>query len=156
MTIEESQTAGMASHPFLSGLDADALRLLARCAANLRFPAGAVICRQGEAATHFYLIQHGRVALDLYESRHGSHTIQTLEAGEVLGWSWLVEPYRWQFDARAIDLVRVVSLDAACLREVCDASPVLGYTIVKRLTRVMAQRLTATRLQLMDLYGTRT
>ena len=74
----------------------------------------------------------------------------------MLGWSWLVEPYRWQVDARAIDLVRVVSLDAACRREVCDASPVLGYTIVKRLTRVMAQRLTATRLQLMDLYGTRT
>ncbi|MFZ4629566.1 MAG: cyclic nucleotide-binding domain-containing protein [Blastocatellia bacterium] len=156
MTIEEPQTAGMASHPFLRGLDADALHLLAKCASNIRFPAGSVIFRQGGEATHFYLLQHGRVALDLYESRHGSHTIETLEAGEVLGWSWLIEPYRWQFDARAVELVRAISLDAACLREVCDTHPVLGYTIVKRLTLVVAERLTATRLQLMDLYGTRT
>ena len=74
---------------------------------------------------------------------------------DVLGWSWLIPPYRWRFDARAIDLTRAIALDGKCLRGKCDQDPRLGYELLKRVAAIMAERLHATRLQMLDVYGAR-
>jgi hypothetical protein len=82
-------------------------------------------------------------------------TIETIGEGEVLGWSWLFPPYRWQFDAQAVGLVRAIAFDGRCLRGKCEEDHDLGYWLMQRFAQVMSQRLQATRLQLLDLYGTR-
>jgi CRP/FNR family transcriptional regulator, cyclic AMP receptor protein len=82
-------------------------------------------------------------------------TIQTLGVGEVLGWSWLFPPYRWLFDARTIELTRAIALDGKCLRAKCDEDHHLGYEMVKRFAQVIIERLQASRLQLLDVYGVR-
>ena len=79
--------------------------------------------------------------------------IQSREAGEVTGWSWLIPPYRWHFDARAMDLTRAIALDGKCLREKFEKDHDLGYELMKRFALVIAERLDATRFQLMDVYG---
>jgi hypothetical protein len=79
--------------------------------------------------------------------------IDTAEEGEVLGWSWLVPPYRWTFDGRAVDDVRAVSFDGACLRGKCADDPVLGYDFLQRVLGVMSARLHSARVRLLDLYG---
>lgn len=79
-------------------------------------------------------------------------TVQTVGPGEVLGWSWLVPPYRWQFDCRAADAVRGLTFDAEWLRERCEQDHELGYLLLKQLVIVIASRLAATRLQFRDLY----
>jgi hypothetical protein len=79
--------------------------------------------------------------------------IGTLEAGEVLGWSWLFAPYHWHFDARAVGVVRATAFDGACLRGKCDDDPRLGYELMRRFAAVMIDRLQWTRLQLLDVYG---
>jgi len=82
-------------HHFFQGMQDEYLKLLAGCASNVRFDAGQFVLREGEEAHQFYLIRHGKVALEVFAPERGSITIQTLGEGEVLGWSWLVPPYRW-------------------------------------------------------------
>lgn len=85
--------------------------------------------------------------------KRGAITIQTLSAGDVLGWSWLFPPYHTHFGARAIEPIRALSLDAKCLRNKCEEDHDLGYEFMKRFSEVVIQRLQATRLQLLDVYG---
>jgi CRP-like cAMP-binding protein len=143
----------LAEHPFSCGLPASALRLMVGCATNVRFDPGAYLFRTGEAADRFFIVRHGEVAIEVYEPGRGRITIDTAGEGEVLGWSWLVPPHRWLFEGRAVTLVRAIALDGACLREKCEANHDLGYELLKRVTHVIADRLAAARLQLLDLYG---
>jgi CRP/FNR family cyclic AMP-dependent transcriptional regulator len=139
--------------PVFHGLRAEDLKLLAGCAGNVHFNAGAVLFREGDAADRFFLIRHGSVALELYVPARGPAIIETLEAGEVAGWSWLFPPYRWHFDARALTSVRATAFDGACLRGKCEDDPKLGYELMSRFAQVLIERLQWTRLRLLDLYG---
>jgi CRP/FNR family transcriptional regulator, cyclic AMP receptor protein len=139
--------------PFFAGLDPAAIELMVGCARNTHFRPGEVLFRNGDAADTFYVIRRGRVALDLHDPQRVSLTIATLDPGDVVGWSWLVPPYRWMFDARAVGEVSAVAFDGACLRGKCDQDPVLGYALLQRVTHVMYERLQETRMRLLDLYG---
>ncbi len=143
----------LARHPFFAGLDAQTLDLLSGCAANMRFKPGDYIAREGDPADHFYIIRSGRISIEIRTPNRGPHPLQTIGAGDVLGWSWLVPPHRWHFDGRAIDPVRAIGLDAECLRARCDDNHQLGYRLLSRFAGVMTKRLKATRMQLMDVYG---
>ena len=91
--------------------------------------------------------------MELSAPGRGTVTFQTVGAGEILGVSWLIPPYRWTYDARAIELTRAIGIDAACLRGKCEADHDLGYEMMKRFMPVLIQRLQATRLQILDVYG---
>jgi CRP/FNR family transcriptional regulator, cyclic AMP receptor protein len=143
----------LADVPVLQSLDADEIALVAGCGKNTHFAAGDLLFRDGAPADVFFVIRHGSVALELHVPARGTVTIETLEAGELLGWSWLFPPYRWHFDARALADVRATEFDAACLRGKCDADPVLGYRLMGRFAQVIIERLQATRLRLLDVYG---
>ena len=143
----------LAKHPFFGGLDQRYLELAVGCASNMRFDAGEFIFRQGEQANHFYLIREGKVSLEVYVPGRGSLTIQTLMGGDILGWSWLVPPYRMMFDARAAEMTRAIVLDGKCLRDKCEADHELGYELLKRVAPVLGQGLDATRVRLLDIYG---
>lgn len=140
-------------HPFLQGLQQPHLDLIVGCAKNVRFDTGEFIFKEGQEATEFYLIRHGKVSLEIYAAEKGHITVQTIGEGEVLGWSWLIPPYNWQFDARAQEMTRAISLDGLCLRNKCEADHDLGYELLKRFSYVVSQRLESTRLQLLDVYG---
>lgn len=143
----------LATHPFFRDLEPRFLQLIVGCASNVRFPAGAFLCREGEAANQFFLIRHGKVALHLFIPERGSLTVETVEAGEVLGWSWLFPPYRWRFDAQALELTRAIAFDGQCLRGKCETDHDLGYALMQRFAQVVVDRLQTARLQLLDLYG---
>ena len=145
--------AVVAESPVFAGLEQDHLELIAGCASNIVFSAGDYLFREGDPADTFYLVRHGRVTLETFVPGRGAVTIQTVEEGDIVGWSWLFPPYRWHFDARALDLVRAVVFGAACLRDKCDADRVFGYEIMHRFSPLMLERLQATRLQLLDVYG---
>jgi CRP/FNR family transcriptional regulator, cyclic AMP receptor protein len=142
----------VAEHPFTRGLDGRYVELLEGCASNAVFKTGEFIFRDGGEADQFYLIRHGKAALEVYAAERGSIPIMTVGAGEVLGWSWLFPPYRWQFDARAVELTRAIGLDGKCLRQKCDQDHELGYELMKRVVQVVEQRLQAARLQLLNIY----
>jgi CRP/FNR family cyclic AMP-dependent transcriptional regulator len=149
----ESLEQIMAESSFLQGLQPEYLKLITGCASNVRFDGGQYLFREGEEAEKFFIIRHGRIGLEIYSPDRGAITIQTLEAGDILGWSWLVPPYQWRFDAKATELVRAVALDGKCLRTKCEEDHNLGYALLKRFAHIIEQRLEATRLQLLDVYG---
>jgi len=148
-TLEPS----LASQPFFEGLSEPQLALLTGCTTNAVFNAGDFVFREGQPADRFYLLRHGRVGLEISPPAGGPLTIETLEEGEVLGFSWLFPPYKSRFDARALTLVRALSLDGACLRGKCEEDKALGYELMKRFAPLIIARLESTRLQLLDVYG---
>lgn len=140
-------------HKFFAGLEPGHLSLLVGCAANEVFPEDAFLFREGEPAHTFYLIREGKVALEIAAPGRGALVVQTLGEGDVAGFSWLIAPHRWEFDGRAVEQVRAVRMDGACLRAKFDNDPRLGYELMRRFARLTVNRLQATRLQLLDVYG---
>jgi CRP-like cAMP-binding protein len=145
----------LAEHPFLKGLAPEHVKLLAGCASNAAFQPGQFLFRSGEPSNTFYIVRQGKVSVEIGQGGNPPLGIQTAGEGDVLGWSWLIPPHIWRFDGRAIELTRVIALDGACLRGKCDADHDLGYELLKRFSRILTQRLEATRLQLLDLYSVR-
>jgi CRP/FNR family transcriptional regulator, cyclic AMP receptor protein len=144
----------LAAHPFFEGLDPAHLEVLVGCATNMRFDPGTYLFHAGEEANQFFLLRDGRIALELAAPGQTPLVLQTLGQGDILGWSWLIPPYHWMFDAVAVEQARAVGLDGKCLRGKCEADHDLGYELLKRFAHIMEDRLEATRLQLLDLYGT--
>jgi CRP-like cAMP-binding protein len=143
----------VSEHPFFADLEEGFCTLVAGCAKNVRFEAGQYLFHEGEAADQLYLIRHGRVALELAAPGHAM-TFQTLGEGEIVGVSWLIPPYRWAYDAKALELTRAIAMDANCLRGKCEDDHDLGYELMKRFMPILLQRLHATRMQILDVYGT--
>jgi CRP-like cAMP-binding protein len=143
----------LAEHPFLKGLNQRHLNIIVGCASNVSFDAEQYILHEGEEAANFYIIYKGKVALEIFTSDRGPITIQTIGEGDVLGWSWLIPPYHWHYDAKAIEPTSAIALDAKCLRAKCEEDHDLGYELLKRFAHVITRRLEATRLQLLDVYG---
>jgi CRP-like cAMP-binding protein len=144
----------LAAHPFFHELAPAHLDLLVGCAANRRFDVGRFLLRAGEEANEFFLLRDGKVALELTAPGRAPLVLETLGAGDILGWSWLIPPYTWMFDAVAIEDTRAIALDGKCLRGKCEGDHDLGYELLKRFAHIMERRLQAARLQLLDLYGT--
>lgn len=142
----------LGEHEFFTGLTPEYLDLIAGCGQNVVFPASELIFREGDPADHFYVLRQGRVALAVHAPGR-EIVVATVGPGDVLGWSWLFPPHRWRFDAHALEPVRAVALDGVCLRGKCDDDPRLGYELMRRFARIMADRLDATRMQLLDVYS---
>jgi CRP/FNR family transcriptional regulator, cyclic AMP receptor protein len=155
MTMETLENV-LSEHPFVKGLPERYLELLVGCCANARFEVGEIILREGEPAHQFFLIRQGKVVLEIYSPERGPMMVLTLGPGEALGWSWLFPPYRWKFDARAVEQTRAFVIEAECLRKKCEEDHDFGYEILKRFLHMVEERLEATRLQLMNVYETNT
>ena len=144
----------IAEHPFIKGLESRYLEFLVGCAANVRFEPGQFVFREDGEANQCYLIREGKVTLEIDAPPRGSVTIQTLGGGDVLGWSQLFPPYRWKFSARAIEPTLAIALDGKCLREKSEEDHDLGYELLQRFSRVIHERLDASRLRLIKIYAT--
>jgi hypothetical protein len=140
------------AHPFFKNLNPRYVHLFTDCACFERFGPGQDIFREGQQANRFYIIHNGRVALETFVPRSGSTTVQTIDAGGALGWSWLYSPYQWQFSARALDPVEAVAFGAASLREKADEHHDFGYDLLLRVGRVMLETLQGTRRKLVEFY----
>jgi len=148
----ENLKRSLAEHPFFADLSSEHLDTIVGCAKNVRFNAGEFLFREGESADQFYLIKQGKVSVETFVPNKGALTIDRVDEGEVLGWSWLFPPYRWHFDARALELTRAISLDGKCLREKKEKDHELGYVLMTFFAQIMENVLQATRLQLVDMY----
>ncbi|HLA44553.1 MAG TPA: cyclic nucleotide-binding domain-containing protein [Aggregatilineales bacterium] len=143
----------LADHKFFEGLTPQHLELIAGCGENMRFDAGDYLFRESEPSDLFFVLRYGAVAVEVSDPRKGRISIQTVTEGEVLGWSWLFEPYLWHYDARAMTLIRAIAIHGDCLRGKCESDHDFGYEMMKRFAGIMVQRLQATRLQVLDVYG---
>jgi CRP-like cAMP-binding protein len=142
----------LGDHPFLREIPPDALAKLADCTHEASFPAGAFMFREGAPANRLYLLQSGRVVLEIAAPGRGTLRVETLGAGDILGLSWLFPPYRWQTDAHVVEPVTALVVDTGCLRGKLDEDPALGYAVMKSLAHQLYERLERVRMQRLDVY----
>lgn len=144
----------VALHPFAQELTSDQVVAVADCATVVHLDADTFVFREGDRADACYLLRAGRVGLQLH-APDGPLVVETLAGERVLGWSWLVPPHRWRFDAVAIDDVDALRLDARCLRRRFYDDPALGFAVSRVLLATVSDRLEHTRIRLLDVYGHR-
>jgi CRP-like cAMP-binding protein len=140
----------MSPHPFFSGMCDHHIKLLAESMHPTRFRKDTYVFREGELANRFYLIQHGRIALESSDGGEVKIDVQTLSDGDMLGWSWLFPPHNWRFDAHAIEDTDALAVIGVRLRELCETDKTLGYEVMKRVAEVLVHRLQITRLKLIS------
>lgn len=138
----------LGGHPFLKGVDARHLKVLAQSAIPTQFEKDQLIFKAGEPANGFYLIESGKVELQGSVLEHGPIATDVVGPGEPLGWSWLFPPYLWHFDARAVEPTSAVCLSGIALRQHRDEDPELSHELFKRTCAVMAHRLQSARRKL--------
>jgi len=154
--LQPSPAELLAVHPFVVGMEESQVRRIAECLTTVtQFATDQAIFHSGGVARVLYLIRSGDVALEVAAPGAGTRIVATLHAGDALGWSWMFPPYRWAFDARALAPTEAIVIDGEKLRQCAAADHELGYQVVWRVAREMADRLQATRLQLLDVYGER-
>lgn len=141
--------ARLAEHPFLAGLRREDLARLAEGGALVEFDADSYILRQGRPGETFTLLLDGDVDLEV-AGAGPPLVLESLHAGDALGWSWLFPPHRWAFDAHCRTPVRAIALDARHLRALIDADPVLGRELTQRVAALVADRLRHARLQIVS------
>lgn len=144
----EPTPANLAEIPFLKDMSWQHLETLSACAMTVRFDADSHIFRTGDVANRFYILLSGKVQLESAERDMQPVPIQVIEAGDVLGWSWLFPPYHWRFDARTLEPVEALFFYGTRLREYAEQDPALCCSLMKRMTPVILSRLQATRAEL--------
>jgi CRP-like cAMP-binding protein len=143
--LKETITA----HPFFRDMKPEHLDIFAYGATAGKFQSEQILFREGEPASQFYLIESGRIALEAHEPADGTVLVQNLDAGDVLGWSWLFPPFVWHFRARAVQPTKAIILRGDHLLVTAERNHEFGYELMKRVAQVVIQRLQATRKQLL-------
>lgn len=142
----------LAAHPLLGDLDTASRELMAGCAVNVAFGEGERLLSAGDRADSFWIVRHGQVDVEIHGAGVGTLTIDRLGPDDLLGVSWIADPYIAEFDATARSRGSAIRFDAACLRGKCAADQALGHELYRRFAAALRDRLHATRLQLLDLY----
>jgi CRP/FNR family cyclic AMP-dependent transcriptional regulator len=149
MTVETSELEDrLAAHPFLKGMQPHEIKVLSQSALPTHFDTDQVIFKAGEPANGFYLIEKGKVILESAQPNLAPVMVDSVSAGEPLGWSWLFPPYEWQFDARAAEPTTALCFSGIMLRQHRDEDLTLSHELFKRMSDVMVRRLQAARRRL--------
>ena len=139
-------------HPFVEEFQPQHIEKLASMATRVRFERDQVIFREGDECGEFYLIMNGLVALEIAAPDHVLR-VQTLSAGDELGWSAILMGRRKHFQARALERSEALAFDGGELLIACKQDAAFGYVLMHRLLGVVSERLQATRLQVLDMYS---
>lgn len=137
------------NYAFFDGMHPEHLALLSEGARTCQYKAGELLFRQGDPASELYLIESGRIVLEAQGALHGTPPLQSLGAGEVVGWSWLFPPFVWHFQARAAEPTKTIVLNGAHLLVSAELDHDFGYELMKRVAQVVIRRLQAARKQLL-------
>lgn len=148
--IEQSTAEYLSDNEFFSGLSEEVVNYLSKCVSIRKIKKGQVLFRQGEHANTFYIVRNGQISIQIPAVMGPILEVQVLGADRVLGWSWLISPYQWSFQAKAVEDSELLEFDGAALLARCEQEPQFGYELLKKFAELMAQRLDAARQKMMD------
>lgn len=140
----------IADSQFFSGLNEAAIDFLAAHANRKQLDRGRTLFRQGDRAAHFFLILSGHLSLEIPALEGPPLELQDIGPGQIAGWSWLLPPNLWNFQARARSPVEVLAFDGAAVLAHCEEDSKFGYELVKRFSALMSERLQFARMKMMQ------
>jgi len=147
---EQSTAEYLSAHEFFSGLDEEVVKYLSESVSIREIKKGQVLFRHGEHADKFYIVRDGQISIQVPAVMGPTLAIQTLGADQVLGWSWLISPYQWSFQAKAEDDTILLEFDGIAILARCEQEPQFGYELLKKFAGLMSERLDAARQKMMD------
>jgi CRP/FNR family transcriptional regulator, cyclic AMP receptor protein len=148
--LNQSTAEYLSEHDFFSGFDDGILKFLCDCSSEFAIKKGQILFRQGENADKFYVIRSGLISIQMPAIMGPSLEIQTLRKDQVLGWSWLISPYKWNFQAMPEEDSELLMFDGTAILARCDQEPKFGYELLKKFTVLMSKRLDVARQKMMD------
>ena len=146
----QSITEYLSAHEFFSEFSDDSLKFLCECSSMREIKKGQILFLQGEHADKFYVVRSGRISLQMPAIMGPTLEIQAVDEDQVLGWSWLISPYQWNFQTKAEDDSELLQFDGAAILARCEQDPKLGFELVKKFAALMSMGLNAARLKMMD------
>jgi CRP/FNR family cyclic AMP-dependent transcriptional regulator len=147
---EVSIAKQLAGSKLLSGLAPAFLEFLTKHAQARHLEQDRVVFHTGDRAHHFYLVTSGHISIEVAAIEGPSLQLQDLGPGKVLGWSWLIPPNRWSFQARAKTPVDLIEIDGDAVLAECESNPKFGYELLKRFSALMSERLQHARQRMVD------
>jgi len=148
--ISDSIRAYLEQHEFVRGLSPEYLDLVEEHVTEEKFAPQQCVFAQDTEADHFYIVREGQVDVEIPSLVGAPAVLQSLSSGSVLGWSWLIPPYQWHFEARATKPSTLLVFDGKQLRDRCENDPAFGYEMLKRFAALMMNRLVAARIQVIE------
>ena len=146
----QSITEYLSAHEFFSEFSDDVLKFLCECSSTREIKKGQILFLQGEHADKFYVVRSGCISLQMPAIMGPTLEIQTVDEDQVLGWSWLISPYQWNFQTKAEEDSEFLQFDGAAILARCEQDPKLGFELVKKFAALMSVGLNAARLKMMD------
>jgi CRP/FNR family cyclic AMP-dependent transcriptional regulator len=146
----QSTTEYLSAHEFFSGLSDDVMKFLCECSSTRVIKKGQILFRQDENADKFYVVRNGRMSIQMPAIMGPTLEIQALGKDQVLGWSWLISPYKWNFQTSAEEDSELLQFDGAAILARCEQEPKFGYELLKKFAGLMSVRLSAARQKMMD------
>jgi len=147
---KDELTNYLRSHTIFSDLEPAHIEILAKHVTEKTFAAGDRLFRQQDSAESFYIVKEGSIKVEIPSINGPALEVQTLGVDEVLGWSWLIPPYRWTFEAKAERDSKVLMFDGKSLLQQCEKDSDFGYALMKRFTGLMSERLHSARIRMME------
>jgi CRP/FNR family cyclic AMP-dependent transcriptional regulator len=146
----QSTTEYLSAHEFFSEFSDDVLKFLCECSSTREIKKGHILFLEGEKADKFYVIRNGSISIQMPAIMGPAVDIQTLGKDRVLGWSWLISPYKWNFQTQAEQDSELLQFDGAAILARCEQEPKFGYELLKKFAGLMSVRLNAARQKMMD------
>ena len=145
-----STTEYLSAHEFFSEFSDDVIKFLCECSSTREIKKGQILFRQGENADKFYIVRSGRIAIQMPAIMGPTLEIQTLDKDQILGWSWLISPYKWNFQTKAEEDSELLQFDGVAILARCEQEPKFGYELLKKFAALMSVGLNAARQKMMD------
>ena len=146
----QSITEYLSAHEFFSEFSDDSLKFLCESSSTREIKKGQILFLQGENADKFYVVRNGRISLQMPAIMGPTLEIQTLGKDQVLGWSWLISPYKWNFQTKAEEDSELLQFNGTAILARCEQEPKFGYELLKKFAALMSVGLNAARLKMMD------
>lgn len=151
--MSETTKTLISGHKLFANLEPGHIETLAKYSKEQQVPAGQNLFTQGQPANTFYMIVSGVVIVETPAIYGPTLTLQQLGTGRILGWSWMIPPYRWHFQARVEEDATVLEFDGSALLALCEKDPAFGYELLKRFASLMGERLESARRRMMDAWN---
>jgi CRP-like cAMP-binding protein len=145
-----SITEYLSAHEFFSEFSDDVLKFLCECSSTREIKKGQILFLQGENADKFYVVRSGRISIQMPAIMGPTLEIQSVDEDQVLGWSWLISPYQWNFQTKAEEDSELLQFDGVAILARCEQEPKFGYELLKKFAGLMSVRLNAARQKMMD------
>jgi CRP-like cAMP-binding protein len=135
-------------YPYFASVEDDSLKAVAVIADEKTVPAGTQMFGEADPADTLSIIVQGEVEIQYLLGNGERRTVDTLVDGDILGWSALIEPYKYTAIGTAKRDTKLVAINAPKLRNLCDKDPQLGYRLSIQIAKLLAHRLEGARVQL--------